>query len=500
MATEKMYGVDISYRIEMRDGGVHPTIVMQTKMGGISVCSNPARISQWWAQIKASYGQPGFLRLLPSSLTDRLFAQLVAAWCKAHVDGTLDKNAPGLPLGVLLRGFGDELRSKDVSSTAANRRKRAIEVLLEHEGSTPWDLVTPDHCQSQPWFPAVSPSKRAECAAIMHRLYDALQYRGVYQEDPWVGFWGSLQPKEPSLETLQRWYLTEKSLDHSIIRQIIDDCLAIGDAVSVAILLMLLLRISVEEICALVFGSFCHLSFFDGTVVIVNKIYKRVKQNYRLQSIDAYKAVILPVPIIIADLINQLRANAAKSNNNKAQNNIDALPIVGQNTNRCAKMTPSMLIKEINNRLGYIDVAHGQSIAGLLKNTAGVLATTCGFDDDQVRYFLRLTAKSTAARHYASFASEEVLFGMAKMIDLSINEIISCATSDVIFEERDNEDSKNKTCLFHTAGSLTEVKAKIKISKELFGILPEIELFSESGFSANVKIKDLEVEDGSSSD
>ena len=245
---------------------------------------------------------------------------------------------------------------------------------------------------------------------------------------------------------------------------------------------------------------FAVLHFFDGTVVIINKVYKRLKQNYRVQSIDAYDAGILPVPEIIEDLINQLRADAVKSNNNKAQNNIDALPIVGQSNNRCARMTPPALIKEINNRLGYIDVAHGQSIARLLKNTAGVLATTCGFDDDQVRYFLRLTAKSTAARHYASFASEEVLFGMAKMIDLSINEIISCATSDVIFEERDNEDSKNKTYLFHTAGSLTEVKAKIKIKKELLGVLSEIGLFSESGFSANVKIKDLEVEDGSSSD
>ncbi|MBP3700140.1 MAG: hypothetical protein J6J01_11760 [Oscillospiraceae bacterium] len=497
MATDNIFGIVISYRVEMRDGGAHPTIVMSTKLGQISVDSNPARISQWWARIKGAYGQPSFLRLLPSSLTDRLFAQLVAAWSKAHVDGTLDKNAPGLPLGVLLRGLGNELRSKDVTATAAKRRENAIAALLEHEGSAPWELVTPDRCRS--WLPS-SPSQCMECAAVMHRLYTALAFRGVFNPDPWSGFSSSLQPKEPSIESLRRWYLTEKSLDHNIIRQIIDDCLSIRDAVSVAILLMLFLKLSADEICALAFGSFCRLTFFDGTVVIINKVYKRLKQNYRVQSIDAYDAGILPVPEIIEDLINQLRADAVKSNNNKAQNNIDALPIVGQSNNRCARMTPPALIKEINNRLGYIDVAHGQSIARLLKNTAGVLATTCGFDDDQVRYFLRLTAKSTAARHYASFASEEVLFGMAKMIDLSINEIISCATSDVIFEERDNEDSKNKTYLFHTAGSLTEVKAKIKIKKELLGVLSEIGLFSESGFSANVKIKDLEVEDGSSSD
>lgn len=500
MATDNIFGIVISYRIEMRDGGAHPTIVMSTKVGHILVHANPARIgSKRWAHIQGQFGQPGFLHRLPS-LVDKLFVLLVAAWSKAHVDGTLDKNAPSLPLGVLLRGLGNELRSKDVTAAAAKRRERAIEALLQYEGSTPWDSVTPDHCQSQPWFPAMSSSKRVECAAVMHKIFSALQYRGVYQADPWVGFWGSLQPKEPSIESLRRWYLTEKSLDHNIIRQIIDDCLSIRDAVSVAILLMLFLKLSVDEICALAFGSFCRLTFFDGTVVIINKVYKRLKQNYRVQSIDAYDAGILPVPEIIEDLINQLQADAVKSNNNKAQNNIDALPIVGQSNNRCARMTPPALIKEINNRLGYIDVAHGQSIARLLKNTAGVLATTCGFDADQIRYFLRLTAKSTAARYYASFVNEEVLFSMMKMLNQNINEIISCATSDVIFEERDNEDSKNKTYLFHTAGSLTEIKAKIKISKELFGILPEIELFSETGFSANVKIKDLEVEDGSSSD
>lgn len=500
MATDNIFGIDISYRIEMRSGGTHPTMVMSTKVGRILVHANPARIgSKRWSHIQGQFGQPGFLHRLPS-LVDRLFVLLVAAWSKAHVDGTLDKNAPSLPLGVLLRGLGNELRSKDISSTAANRRERAIEALLQYEGSTPWDLVTPDHCQSQLWFSAAPSSKRAECAAVMHRLYQQLQYRGVYQADPWVGFWGSLQPKEPSLETLHRWYLTEKSLSHNIIRQIIEDCLVIKDAVSVAILLMLLLKLSVEEICALVFGSFFHLSFFDGTVVIVNKAYRRLKQNYRVQSIDAYDAGILPVPEIIADLINQLRAGAAESNNRKAKNNIDALPIVGQRNNRCAKMTPSMLIKEINNRLGYIDVAHGQTVIGLLQNTASVLAASCGFDADQVRYFLRLTAKSTAARHYASFASEEVLFSMTKILDQNINEIISCATSDVIRKERSDESSKTKTYSFRTVGSLTEIKAKIKISKELFGILPEIELFSESGFSANVKIKDLEVENDSIGD
>ena len=497
MATEKMYGVDISYRIEMRDGGVHPTIVMQTKMGGISVCSNPARISQWWAQIKDSYGQPGFLRLLPSSLTDRLFAQLVAAWSKAHVDGTLDKNAPGLPLGVLLRGFGDELRSEDVTAAAAKRRENAIAALLKYEGSTAWELVTPDRCRS--WFPS-SPSQCTECAAVMHRLYTALAFRGVFNPDPWSGFSSSLHPKEPSIESLQRRYLCQKFLNHMEIRQVLKNCLAIVDSVSVAILLILILKLTIEEVCALSFGDLVRLRFFDVHALTVTEVYQRVNQNYRVKAIREEDAVILPVPTIIANLIKRLGENARSSSNAKVKGNIDALPIVSQSSNRCARMKPSALAKAINERLPYINVPRGQSLIGLLQRTAVNFADECGFDADQIRYFLRYRANSTAAKHYASFISEDALLGMIQMMDQHLAELLtdeSDACCEVKVEERGT--SKIYSCRAQDK-SYTSVKVKFKITKKDVGGLLALKLFATNGFSTTIKIKDLEVEDGSISD
>lgn len=493
MATDNMYGIDISYRVEMRDSGAHPTIVTKTKVGEISVCSNPARIGiKDWTCIKDKLGQPGFLRLLPSSLTDRLFAQLVAAWSEVHVDGTLDKNAPSLPLGVLLRGLGNELRSKDISSTAANRRERAIEALLQYEGSAPWDLVTPDHCQSQLWFSAAPSSKRAECAAVMHRLYTALAFRGVFNPDPWIGFSSSLQPKEPSIESLQRRYLYQKFLNHMEIRQVLENCLAIKDSVSVAILLILILKLTIEEVCALSFGDLVRLKFFDVHALIVTEAYQRVNQNYRIKAIREEDAVILPVPTIVANIIKCLEENAKSNNNAKVKGNIYALPIVSQSSNRCARMKPSALTKAINERLRYIDVPRGQSLIGLLQRTAANFADECGFDADQIRYFLRYRANSTAAKHYASFISEDALLGMVQMMDQHLAELLideSDACCEVKLEERGT--TKIYSCRVQDK-SYTSVKAKFRIKKEDVEGLLALQLFSASGFSAKIKIKELE--------
>lgn len=490
MATDNIFGIGISYRVEMRDGGAHPTIVMSTKLGQISVCSNPARIGiKDWTCIKDKLGQPGFLPLLPTSLTDRLFTQLVEAWSKAHVDGTLDKNAPRLPLGVLLRGLGNELRSKDVTAAAAKRRENAIAALLEHEGETALELVTPDRCRS--WFPS-SPSQCAECAAVMHRLYTALAFRGVFNPDPWIGFSSSLQPKEPSIESLQRRYLCQKFLNHMEIRQVLENCLAIKDSVSVAILLILILKLTIEEVCALSFGDLVRLKFFDVHALIVTEVYQRVNQNYRIKAIREEDAVILPVPTIVANIIKCLGENAKSNNNAKVKGNIDALPIVSQSSNRCARMKPSALTKAIKESLHYIDVSRGQSLIGLLQRTAANFADECGFDADQIRYFLRYRANSTAAKHYASFISEDALLGMVQMMDQHLAELLtdeSDACCEVKLEKRGT--TEIYSCRVQDK-SYTSVKAKFRIKKEDVEGLLALQLFSASGFSAKIKIKELE--------
>ena len=489
MATDNIFGIVISYRVERRDAGAHPTIVMNTKLGQISVRSNPARIGlKNWGHIKDKLGQPGFLRFLPS-LTDRLFVLLIAAWCEAHVEGTLDKNAPSLPLGVLLRGLGNELRSKDVTAAAAKRRENAIAALLEHEGETALELVTPDRCRS--WLPS-SPSQCMECAAVMHRLYTALAFRGVFNPDPWSGFSSSLRPKEPSIESLQRRYLCQKFLNHMEIRQVLENCLAIKDSVSVAILLILILKLTIEEVCALSSGDLVRLKFFDVHALIVTEIYQRVNQNYRIKAIREEDAVILPVPTIVANIIKCLGENAKSNNNAKVKGNIDALPIVSQSSNRCARMKPSALTKAINERLPYIDVARGQSLIGLLQRTAANFADECGFDADQIRYFLRYRANSTAAKHYASFISEDALLGMVQMMDQHLAELLtdeSDACCEVKLEKRGT--TEIYSCRVQDK-SYTSVKAKFRIKKEDVEGLLALQLFSASGFSAKIRIKELE--------
>ena len=276
------------------------------------------------------------------------------------------------------------------------------------------------------------------------------------------------------------------------IRQVLENCLAIKDSVSIAILLILILKLTIEEVCALSFGDLVRLKFFDVHALIVTEVYQRVNQNYRIKAIREEDAVILPVPTIVANIIKCLGENARSSNNAKVKGNIDALPIVSQSSNRCARMKPSALTKAINERLPYIDVPRGQSLIGLLQRTAANFADECGFDADQIRYFLRYRANSTAAKHYASFISEDALLGMVQMMDQHLAELLTDESNDNCREKMD-ENGASKIYSFQAQDkSYTSVKAKFKIRKKDVGELLALKLFAASGFSATVKVKDKE--------
>lgn len=414
------YGFPITYRIERRDG--YPTIILSYRQGGRIVYEHPPRRVR-----NAS------IEDLPQKLLEEFFQCLFSL--KPPMEHRerglkLRQSLAVLPLAVL---FAADTYTLSIDPNLGRKKasieddKRAIALLLQHEGETPWREVTPARCSRWMYGHNLSDHARTSVKRVMRSLFLRQAEEGIIEEIPWCRH----DPNAASRQKQNAKSLIRTNIDPTTLTD--GQCQALltpiakaiqGGTVSgldIALLLRLTLALPLEEICALNIGDFHYLSDYPNrlTVNITHHATRIDNQSsYRIRSLtDPYKIRKLPLASCVRDAVNAYRSRKV------AGTSVSSLPLVPNKSNNQRHMRPDDLRKELEKR--FISLTK-QEITGknkylslnqLLNRTAPRELSKSGFEDEELRFLLGQAPKLVSGKSYADFLNESELNKLGALQD-----------------------------------------------------------------------------------
>ena len=414
------YGFPIFYRAECRSG--HPTIILSYRTDGRIVYEHPPR------RIKDMS-----VDSLPPKILEEFFQHLLSLETplKQRERGLLlRRSLVDLPLAVLLAAdsytlfYNPDLGRK---RTSVEDDERAIMLLLQQEGQTPWREVTPARCSRWMYGHHLSDHARISIKRVMRSLFLRQAEERIIDEIPWCNYDpnSASRPKQ-NFKSLIRTNVDPTTLTDGQCQALlspIDNAGQKGNVsgIDIALLLRLTLALPLEEICALNIGDFCYLRDFPNRLA-VNITHHTVcaeKQHSfrRLPLTDPYKVRKLPLASCVRDAIEVYRDQKPTGSSASSE------PLVPHKSNNQRRMRPDILQKELEKR--FISLTK-QEITGknkylslnqLLNRTAPRELSKSGVEDEELRFLLGQAPKLVSAKSYVDFLNEAELNKLGALQD-----------------------------------------------------------------------------------
>lgn len=362
------------------------------------------------------------LELLPADVMQEFFCAFLDCSTPENRKTGLErrKSLVDITLGVLISADRARLISLVNQRTGKPRAASSIEddinairCLCRHEGCTRWRDVTPAHCLS--WLSQESEHMRKSCARMMKSLLLPLLHADIIND---LLGWEDYDPtgdapSKPSYSGLVERNILPTMLTYGQCRTLLAQYFTSSgpknvSGVDLALLMMLSLPVTIEEICALTLDSFASLADYPDrvTVHITHEFYLPPGgKNYRIREIeDQHQRRMLPVSKLV-----RLCYLAIKDRRKSAHS-----PLVPSKDNSRRHMTPKALEQEMGKRIAALFSDYNFCVKmipakDILANTAERELKKAGCEEEELRFLQGRRPLIVSAVNYADYLNEAEL-------------------------------------------------------------------------------------------
>ncbi len=444
------YGYRFFLRVEMRrdeDGRQHPTIILSHRDGQIVYEDAPFRFQAWKDTYKGQCTEHGDdtpfpAEQLPADRLRRFFVDCFGV--KQNLDAEPPEKrkksraeaadrvnrcaAAKLPLAVILAANQDEIlhrpgnSGKPRSDGTIADELRAIQKLIELFGSHDWREVIPPRCVDQ--LHRLSEHQERACVRVMKELSILLCTAGIAEENPWLDYHFRSRNQEKKQSSLAQQAIETVMYPHGQVAAIIAMLgslfhYAKHRGACLAIFLVLCLRLSLEEICALNYDDFRTLPDFRTRLTVsITHIFAPPPGMARcvyteLDDLTDIRRLELPHLFFVAFQLAEALGNHPGG------------PLLTDETHPGKRMTPDELKRRISDLLAAfkpakitdIDQVRLKKPLELLRETADRNLREAGYEDEEMRYILALPPSLVSARNYSDFAFDAAVNKRGAMQD-----------------------------------------------------------------------------------
>lgn len=407
------HGIQIHYRVEYRNGGTCPTLIVlsiQDKHGDV-VCKFPKSPLRFPKSCGSNVDQALEL-LIPKFLGKYLDPQSKDGHGLERRKDFMQKGL--LPFGILYELDIKHLHTQNRWRTKTfNRYNRQMKPLLGKWHTVSLDQLTPEKCAAA--LEKLPYDIHRSCANLIRQIFAHECELGTYKENPWINY--TPQTRRKKAKTTEN--LKQAELTVGQCREILKLCVqnitsATNGSIYLAAAFLLFLGIPLKELCSLTYGDLrCTHEFRDCTVIqIQEERYRKEgsKQYRHIPILEGYRQRTLALPDVLTDLCAM---HSAAFLNTNADENKTQYPLIHSPKNWKATMRPDHLRKNLQKIFGHICVA--SQFGGRFSVEDRFIATAksnlrwVGFSEEEMCYHFGWTPQSTAAKSYNDFASESQL-------------------------------------------------------------------------------------------
>lgn len=234
-------------------------------------------------------------------------------------------------------------------------------------------------------------------------------------------------------------------LTHAQARRIIASCAENLESnhgyLYLGLILMLTTGITINELCALTWGSFSFSNTHTGVVAIeISAEAKSAGEVYHTEELNGPRRRTIPLSPTMAKLYHKVKTNAPNVQENA--------PFMRSFKNAARRMRPDEFDRWLKGFFKSFHFSKQPELKSLTKNPERTLRATfrsalesCGCDEEEIRYLCGNAPKSVFARNYCAYDDPRELAKLAAMLDRYIFSLMGTPDATLDFKiNRSGED------------------------------------------------------------
>lgn len=234
-------------------------------------------------------------------------------------------------------------------------------------------------------------------------------------------------------------------LTHAQARRIIASCAENLESnhgyLYLGLILMLTTGITINELCALTWGSFSFSNTYMGVVAIeISAEARSAGEVYRTEELNGPRRRTIPLSPTMAKLYHKVKNNAPNVQENA--------PFMRSFKNAARRMRPDEFDRWLKGFFKSFDFSKQTELKSLTKNPERTLRATfrsalesCGCDAEEIHYLCGNAPKSVFARNYCAYDDPRELAKLAAILDRYIFSLMGAPGATFDFKiNRSGED------------------------------------------------------------
>lgn len=234
-------------------------------------------------------------------------------------------------------------------------------------------------------------------------------------------------------------------LTHAQARRIIASCAENLESnhgyLYLGLILMLTTGITINELCALTWGSFSFSNTYTGVVAIeISAEARSAGEVYRTEELNGPRRRTIPLSPTMAKLYHKVKNNAPNVQENA--------PFMRSFKNAARRMRPDEFDRWLKGFFKSFDFSKQTELKSLTKNSERTLRATfrstlesCGCDAEEIRYLCGNAPESVFARNYCAYDDPRELAKLAAVVEHYIFSLMSASDTALDFKiNRSGED------------------------------------------------------------
>ena len=412
------FGATVTYRMEARKAG--PTVFLSLRSSDGVHIDGAGRIY---------YEHKGRICRAPEGTGLEEYARMLIPEClKRAFDPDTEegrtlreKFAQNLPLGALIAADFDRvaLDMKWANSTK-KEHKKLLDLLVSKFGRIPFCEITQEkfalHLREGGYSDYQINGQIYAMRALV--IYEETQYLiSEHFMDTFI--MGSRRvvvgPRDASR------HFEKNILTHAQARRIIASCAENLESnhgyLYLGLILMLTTGITINELCALTWGSFSFSNTYTGVVAIeISAEAKSAGEVYRTEELNGPRRRTIPLSPTMAKLYHKVKTNAPNVQENA--------PFMCSFKNAARRMRPDEVDRWLKGFFKSFHFSKQPELKSLTKNPEQTLRATfrsalesCGCDEEEIRYLCGNAPKSVFARNYCAYDDPRELAKLAAVLE-----------------------------------------------------------------------------------
>lgn len=436
------FGVIVTYRVEARKAG--PTVFLSLRSSDGVHIDGAGRVCYEHKghifRAPDAIGLEEYVRTLVPECLRCAFDPNTKAGCSLR-----KKFAQNLPLGALIAADFDRvaLDMKWANSTK-KEHKKLLDLLVSKLGWTPFCAITQEmfafHLREGGFSSyQINGQICAFRALIAYEQAYHLISEHFIDTFTMENRRTVVGPRDASR------HFEKNILTHAQARRIIASCAENLESnhgyLYLGLILMLTTGITINELCALTWGSFSFSNTYTGVVAIeISAEAKSAGEVYRTEELNGPRRRTLPLPPTVATFYHKVKDNAPCAQAD--------MPFVRSPKNAARRMRPDEFDRWLKVFFRGFDFAQQKEAKNLLKHPDRVLRETfraamaiCGCDEEEVRYLYGSAPESVFARNYCAYDDPRELAKLAAVLDkyaISLTET-PCDVSEFKISRKDED-------------------------------------------------------------